>query len=225
MYQRLHKVRSDQGISQTDLANATGVSQSVISKIERGAMKSPGYEKLEALAAYLDCSVADFIDDPKRSEEPTAKMIGQPYQMSQLVADLPLLGLITDRVFDNRFTNSPIQLSQLMLSEVMTKRPPVLEGLTQSYAVRQLGEEMEPRYKQNEILYIAPEVDPVPGDDVMIVIDHQDESYRYGFVRQLVSTDNGTVTVRQHNPDKQQQISKHDIANLHLVIGSRRRLD
>ena len=42
MYQRLHKVRSDRGVSQTDLAEATGVSQSVISKIERGALRSPG---------------------------------------------------------------------------------------------------------------------------------------------------------------------------------------
>jgi|TARA_R100000482_G_scaffold124401_2_gene77103 transcriptional regulator with XRE-family HTH domain len=224
LYQRLHKVRSDKGISQTDLSNETGVSQSVISKIERGALKSPGYEKLEALAAYLDCSVADFIDDPKRPADATAQVISQPQKVT-MVADLPLLGLITDKVFDNRFTNSPIQLSQLMLTEVMTKRPPFLEGLNQSYAVRQLGDEMSPRYRQNEILYVAPEVEPVAGDDVMLLVDASDENQRYGFVRELVSCENGHFLVRQHNPAKEQKISKHEIAEMHLVIGSRRRLD
>ena len=224
MYQRLHKVRSDKGISQTDLSNQTGVSQSVISKIERGALKSPGYEKLEALAAYLECSVADFIDDPKRSVEGTAEVISQPQKVT-MVADLPLLGLITDKVFDNRFTTSPIQLSQLMLTEVMTKRPPFLEGLNKSYAVRQLGDEMSPRYRQNEILYITPEIEPTAGDDVMIVVDASDENQRYGFVRELVSSENGHVLVRQHSPVKDQKISKHEIAEMHLVFGSRRRLD
>ena len=225
MYQRLHKVRSDRGVSQTDLAEATGVSQSVISKIERGALRSPGSGKLEALAEYLECSVADFIDDPKRQAEPTAVSVGQPHDLSQLAADLPLLGLITDGVSDTRYSNNPIQLSQIMLTEVMTKRPPFLTGLNKSYAVRQVGDEMVPRYKQNEILYIAPEVEPSPGDDVMVVIEKTEDSHRYGFVRELVASENGSVTVRQHNPSREQKISKKEIEGLHLVIGSRRRLD
>lgn len=225
MYQRLHKVRSDRGVSQTDLAEATGVSQSVISKIERGALRSPGSGKLEALAQHLDCSVADFIDDPKRPTQATAVVVEQPHDLSQLAADLPLLGLITDGVSDTRYSNIPIQLSQTMLGEVMTKRPPFLNGLNQAYSVRQVGDEMIPRYKQNEILYIAPEVEPSPGDDVMVVIEKTEGSCRYGFVRELIASENGSVTVRQHNPSRDQKISKKDIEDLHLVIGSRRRLD
>tara|TARA_B100001093_G_scaffold513122_1_gene584388 strand:- start:252 stop:929 length:678 start_codon:yes stop_codon:yes gene_type:complete len=225
MYQRLHKVRSDRGVSQTDLAEATGVSQSVISKIERGALRSPGSGKLEALAQHLGCSVGDFIDDPKRPDQATAVSVGQPHDLSQLAADLPLLGLITDGGSDTRYSNISIQLSQTMLTEVMIKRPPFLNRLNQAYAVRQVGDEMIPRYKQNEILYIAPEVEPSPGDDVMVVIEKTEDSHRYGFVRELVACENGSVTVRQHNPSREQKISKKDIEDLHLVIGSRRRLD
>ena len=103
-----------------------------------------------------------------------------------------MLGLITDGVSDTRYSNSPIQLSQTMLTEVMTKRPPFLTGLNEAYAVRQVGDEMVPRYKQNEILYIAPEVEPSPGDDVMVVIEKTEDSHRYGFVRELVKCENGS---------------------------------
>ena len=62
MYQRLHKIRSDKGLSQTELANLSGIGQSVISKIERGALTSPSSDTLTKLASTLECSVIDFID-------------------------------------------------------------------------------------------------------------------------------------------------------------------
>ena len=56
----LKKTRLDFGISQSELSRRTGVNQSVISKMERGAIPNPSYEKLIPMADVLNITVDDF---------------------------------------------------------------------------------------------------------------------------------------------------------------------
>ena len=56
----LKKTRLDFGISQSELSRRTGVNQSVISKMERGAIPNPSYEKLIPMAYVLNITVDDF---------------------------------------------------------------------------------------------------------------------------------------------------------------------
>lgn len=57
---RLQEVREEKNISQAELAKRSGLAQSAISAIERGARKNPGILTLEALARGLDCQLYDI---------------------------------------------------------------------------------------------------------------------------------------------------------------------
>lgn len=60
---RLKQLRMKAGLKMTDLAQATGLAQSTISKVESGAM-SPTYDVLQKLAIGLGIDVARLFDDP-----------------------------------------------------------------------------------------------------------------------------------------------------------------
>lgn len=55
--------RKAKGMTQEDLAAASGVDRSALSRIERGMLGYTG-TTLESLADALDCSVADLFKDP-----------------------------------------------------------------------------------------------------------------------------------------------------------------
>lgn len=60
---RIKQLRMKAGLKMTDLAQATGLAQSTISKVESGAM-SPTYDVLQKLAIGLRIDVARLFDDP-----------------------------------------------------------------------------------------------------------------------------------------------------------------
>lgn len=63
---RLREIREAKRLDQAELARISGVSQSAISSIERGARKNPGILTLEALARGLCCQLSDIYqpDEP-----------------------------------------------------------------------------------------------------------------------------------------------------------------
>lgn len=71
---RLRAAREAAGLSQEQLEARSGVEQTTISKIERGASLRPSFAIVAALAAALGCSL-DSLDDehpsPSASEAPT----------------------------------------------------------------------------------------------------------------------------------------------------------
>lgn len=58
----IYRIRTAKGISQNELAEMTGVSQSVISYIEVGKTEHPRIDTLLAIAAALGCTINDLID-------------------------------------------------------------------------------------------------------------------------------------------------------------------
>jgi transcriptional regulator with XRE-family HTH domain len=217
MYQRLHKIRTDKGFSQTKLASLSGIGQSVISKIERGALTSPSSDTLTKLASTLECSVIDFIDEQPKTVEQITDVI----QVTAQTADLPF-------VFDrpestNEFTNNPLLIPRGLVSEIMISRPTFLNGLTKAYAIRQLGDEMFPRFKPQQILYVAPETKVEPGDDVIIVVQNGNGE-SHGLVREFVNKNtDGSITVRQYNPFEDQTIPKDKLKGYDCIVAARRR--
>lgn len=57
----LKDIRKKKGLSQSKLAQITGVKQGVISYIEAGRTKAPRIDTLQALAKGLECSVDDLV--------------------------------------------------------------------------------------------------------------------------------------------------------------------
>lgn len=61
MLQNLRLIRKNKGMSQAQLALKSNISRATISKIENGEEVEVKISTLKALAAALQCSVADFL--------------------------------------------------------------------------------------------------------------------------------------------------------------------
>jgi transcriptional regulator with XRE-family HTH domain len=64
---RIRAERRARGVSLERLAQASGVSQSMVSEVERGT-KTPSVLVLDRLATALDTSIARLLDDPVRPD-------------------------------------------------------------------------------------------------------------------------------------------------------------
>lgn len=67
---RLRELREAKRMDQVQLAKISGVSQSAISSIERGARKNPGILTLVALARGMGCTLSDIYQP--EPDEPAA---------------------------------------------------------------------------------------------------------------------------------------------------------
>ena len=68
MYTKIAAIRHEMRISQQELANLSNVSQSQISKMERGTIVNPAYDKLMRIAEALGRSIDELVDRPDLSE-------------------------------------------------------------------------------------------------------------------------------------------------------------
>ncbi len=66
----LKRLRAAAGLTQRDLADAAGLSLSVVFQVEQGASADPRASTLRALAAALRCSVDQLLLEP--AEQPAA---------------------------------------------------------------------------------------------------------------------------------------------------------
>jgi transcriptional regulator with XRE-family HTH domain len=75
--ERVKELRSAAGLSQMDLARASGLSLSIITQLEQGVTADPRLSTLKALAAALGCDLNELgkNDDPPppRGRKPRGK--------------------------------------------------------------------------------------------------------------------------------------------------------
>lgn len=72
--QRFYARRKTVGLSQVQLAEASGISQQAISRLETGITKRPRQEDIETLAACLDVSPGWLMFGEARNDTPHAKV-------------------------------------------------------------------------------------------------------------------------------------------------------
>lgn len=64
----IERLRREKGLSQKDLANILGVSQSAISKYETG-VALPSLNTARKIAAALDCTIDELFGEPEKEKE------------------------------------------------------------------------------------------------------------------------------------------------------------
>jgi transcriptional regulator with XRE-family HTH domain len=62
-YERVREFRERQGLLQEDLARASGLTASYVSRIERGKVPTPSYQTLIALARALEVSLPSLVEE------------------------------------------------------------------------------------------------------------------------------------------------------------------
>jgi transcriptional regulator with XRE-family HTH domain len=73
MSERLKRLRKAKGLTQQDLANAAGVSISVVVQIESGKITDPRASTLRGLAEQLGVTLDDLAGDENGGEEEEGK--------------------------------------------------------------------------------------------------------------------------------------------------------
>lgn len=60
--ERLKELRSEKGITQEQLSNASGVGRITICRLETGELQNPKYDTIISLAKALDVPAAELFD-------------------------------------------------------------------------------------------------------------------------------------------------------------------
>jgi phage repressor protein C with HTH and peptisase S24 domain len=96
-------------------------------------------------------------------------------------------------------------------------RPLVLQDVKDGYALQVSGSAMEPRYWDEQIIYVDPSKPPRQRNGIVIV-----KSSNAVLVREFVCFLPGEgVRVKEYQPQTRElEIKRHDIKSLHTIVGS-----
>lgn len=143
----INKIRKKLGMTQTELANRAGVSQSLIAKIESGRI-DPTYTKTKRIFAAL--SDLEKKEEVKAEQLMTAKIISvnpdtsikeaigkmKKFQISQMpvIDNNKLMGMVSETTILDALMKSKGQ----NVSEVMQESPPIISKITSVQVISNL---------------------------------------------------------------------------------------
>lgn len=232
--QRIQRRRAALGLSQAGLATALGVGQSTVAKWERGP-NTPRSSTLPRLAQRLEVSIAWLVSDqdvalppgagaaaaepivaesaeaaPPDSVPEAALMIRRP--VSRGARDLPVFGVAVGG--DDAWFEFNGQVHEYV------ERPAQLESVHNGYALYVLGDSMEPRYLEGEIIYINPNRPVTAGSFVAVEFKSADDGPGKGMIKQFVKRTPTKLVLRQLNPDKTLEFAIDAVKHCHRIVQS-----
>lgn len=211
MFTRIYDVRTRLKVKQDELAKLSGVSQSQISKYEKGEVTNPSFDKLVRIAEALSVTVDDLRTQTEEQDF-------SPIKQTTSAVFVPLyqgktkLGVLNDtyaaRLGFNRLAHQQI------------RKPSFLEYSDTAYAMTVYGTAMQPRYKEGDIIYADPQLTPQAEDDV--VISFKVDGAFVGVVRELVNMNTSNVTFKDLETGQTKEFSINDLYAVHVVVGSQK---
>lgn len=215
MYTKIAAIRRDMRISQMELAKLSNVSQSQISKMEKGTIASPAHDKLVRIAEALGRPITELVDKPDVSDVTTSFRA-----FNQSTSGAVFIPLHSERQpMTSNFTHE----GGIVLrggSQTQIRKPSFLDYSDDAYAVLSHSESMQPRYYAGDTLFVDPTAAPRVGDDVAVMI--QLEGKLIGIFRECVKLTEASITVVELNSGKQSTFQRSDLFGVHVVVGSAR---
>lgn len=205
---RLKTLRKQAGLTQTQLEKLSGVSQSTISDLERGQLKSTTF--IPELARALDKEPADL--DPRY--EPLPKGVANASNPKPLVS-APLSPSIP------RYSSAVAGAEGRFLMDVVSELVPAPPGLTHpdAYAVHIVGDSMEPALRAGFTAYVHPTRPIRRGDDVVAQIYEQPGGAAVvGLVKRFVAYTDEELVVEQFNPPREIRFPRPRVKSVHKVV-------
>lgn len=216
MYTKTYDIRTSKRISQSELSNSTGISQSQISKIEKGLTSSPAHDKLVRIAEALNCTIDDLRDEGETLE---TQPIFSSLTNSGTAVFIPLFS--ERQPMNQQFDKGEgFVVRQRSAAQTQIRKPSFLDYSSEAYAATNYGASMEPRYFSGDTLFVDPTLDAMPKDDVVVMFQLQDRMA--GIFREFVSQTEEQIVVKDVASSKPVTLNKADIYALHVVVGSQR---
>ena len=101
----------------------------------------------------------------------------------------------------------------------MIEAPTAIAAVPDAYAVRVVGESMEPRYESGETVYVHPRMPVKRGDYVLVqIIEDANDGAVMGYIKRLVSIDDKRLIVEQLNPNKELIFARNRVKSIHCIV-------
>ena len=219
----LKDAREAKGLTQEQLADLAGTSQTQIQRLETGKRKL-SKEWAERLAPHLDLTAQELVfgpstrpkDDPLRSIQNEVRFADvDPPHRSEMRKDLPVLG--TAHCSDIGGSEA-FEIDDMV---DMARRPPALAKVPDAYAIYASGESMVPMFKPGDLVFVHPHKPSGPGDAVVVQCRfHGDHGPLEGFLKILVKRTANSLLLRQLSPDKTIEVPNTNVKALHRVLST-----
>jgi transcriptional regulator with XRE-family HTH domain len=198
---RLRKAREQKSLTQVELAESLGVSQSAVAQWESGR-SSPGAATASQLQKLLGI-------DPPEAGGGERVLTWRPFGRRPR---LPVVGSPAPG------DEERILIDAIARGEVLA--PPQLEGIEGAKAVYVRGRRMEPRYYAGEIVYLNPNRPPNPGDFIFLTVREPSFRAGVGYIRQFAGADLVSVRVCTINPKREELFPRQAVIEIATIVGS-----
>jgi transcriptional regulator with XRE-family HTH domain len=198
---RLRAAREQKGLTQVELAESLGISQSAVAQWESGR-SSPApataarLQKLLGISPPVAAGEELLLTRRSFGRRPRLPVVGSPApgDDERILVDASARG------------------------EVLA--PPQLEGIKGAKAVYVRGRAMEPRYYAGEIVYLNPNRPPNPGDFVFLTVREPSFPAAVGYIRQFAGADLVSVRVYTINPKREELFARQAVIEIATIVGS-----
>lgn len=208
------------GLSQAKLAKAIGASQATVAKIEQGLVQSSAL--LPSIIKELGLDAANFpeeafgragADAPRptsRGHQPVPEFARDPAYWAAaagLVGDVPLYASAEGG-------QGALLIERDSIGTV--KRPPLLQGVKDGYAIYLVGESMSPEFEPGDILMVNPRLPVLANTSCVFYARSEDEPR--AMVKRFLSATEEEWRVRQFNPAKDFSLDRSEWETRHRIV-------
>jgi phage repressor protein C with HTH and peptisase S24 domain len=230
LWQRLDGYRPE-GVTWAEWARRAGVSSSFFQDVKKGSW--PSAEKLERVLEAVDVSPAQFYADtaPRRpSDAAHGAAIAEPIPTfmsprEDAPNDVPLLGTVQGAEFEVH-ENGELSFAEQIdvhLDEVldMLRRPAVLRGRTDIYALTVRGDSMHPKFEDGDPIYVE-DRRPAIGEIAIVQIrppaERREERVASVLIKELRRRTPEYVELEQYNPRLIFRLPANRVARMHRWV-------
>ena len=211
-YRGIGDLRKSLGEKQLKVAEKSGISQSLLSKYEKGTVKTPSYQHLKSIAGALNVSLDDLEKACEDFDEPLIK--------PRTIIAGPKLENIP--VYERRIMvdGSPVEdvVHAEPGSNIGEIQKPAFLGPAGGTCIRMPSDMMEPRFRKGDQLFADPTLVPEEGDDVWVtmLVDNQ----AIGFIRELETINGDIYTLISLQDDRDLAITKGEFVSMDVIVGT-----
>ena len=167
---RIRELREAAGLSQEALAQMVGTSNQQIGRLERGERELT-LRWMERIATSLQCKPADLLPsagtDDSRGHAPSSESNVEPVQGE--LRWVPLISWVEAGW-------GAEAISHLAPNDVEEWFPCPARCSPQTYALRVRGDSMLPDYREGEIVFVDPNLEPRHRDEVVVCNEQNGEA-------------------------------------------------
>jgi transcriptional regulator with XRE-family HTH domain len=217
---RIRAAREARGLTQDDVARHFGIKRVSVTQWESDTTK-PALARIAELAELLGISEQDIL---KGGKTPAASRPPKPPRPEtpkvEMIPGDDLVGARDFPVYAAAMGGEGHLIVNFEQIETV-KRPSILEGVRNAYALLISGDSMRPAFNHGDMALVHPGL-PVARDKVHIFYDHPpfgEAGEAEAMIKSLVGWTNDKWKLEQYNPAKLFDVDRIDWPTAHRVVG------